>query len=141
MRSVLRVAAVMLAVPVGAVVGFLGAGSLCAAILTLPGTGIYHNNQLTIFSMAGVGAVVSGTLLPWFVWRFIRPVRVADNGKVSKLGLVCLLILGCIGDYVGILGVTSSPKANWYAVPVIGVSTVMILIGIYQWARANRERA
>jgi hypothetical protein len=132
MRSVLRVAAVIIAIPIGAVFGFFGAGLLYAFIFWLQGTRVYDKVDLKGLFIAGMGAVVSGTLLPWCVWRCIYPDRLPENGKVSKLGLL-LVILGCVGDCIGILGVT------WRAVPWIAVSTAVILIGLNQWARVGKE--
>jgi hypothetical protein len=68
----LRYLGVALLVPVGAIVGFLGAPLLFLSILMLLGIDI-RAFDITLFWLGLVGLVAGSMLLPWWAWRSIRP--------------------------------------------------------------------
>ena len=138
-RLSLRFVSVAFAFPVGALLGFSGAAALCAGILMLKGTGNSDNDTITSISVGIMGFIVGAILIPWCTWRFTRPVPSPDNGKLSKLGLVCLLILGCISLYCGIYAVARTSLNNWYAIAVVVAGIGMVLIAIHQWLRGGEE--
>ena len=63
---------VIAACPIGAVLGFFGAGLLCAGILTLKGAGNSHDDTTTAISIGVVGLILGAVLLPWWVSGFIN---------------------------------------------------------------------
>jgi peptidoglycan/LPS O-acetylase OafA/YrhL len=138
-KKCLRWLGVAFAFPVGALLGFCGAGSLCAGILALKGTGHSGDNAITIGAIGIMGFLVGGALLPWGVWRLTQPAASSDNGNLSRLGSVCLLILGCISVYIGTHGLARTSPGNWYAIAVVIAGIGMLLIPIYQRLRAARS--
>ena len=138
-KSRLRWLGVAFAFPVGALLGFCGAGSLCAGILALKGTGNSRDNTITAIAIGIMGFLVGGTLLPWCVWRFTRPAPSSDNGNLSRLGSVCLLILGCLSVYIGIHGLARTSPSNWYAIVGVVAGIGMLLISTHQWLRDGKK--
>jgi hypothetical protein len=69
----LRWLAILLAIPVGAIAGFLAIGWLSVAVLSIWSWGGPGNDGLTSLTLGLVGLLLGGTLLPWGISRIMEP--------------------------------------------------------------------
>lgn len=71
-KYTIRGIAIFLAIPCGAVLGFICGGELCERILRLQGRGNSHNDMYPVVSAAMVGVILGAILLPLGIWFFTR---------------------------------------------------------------------
>jgi len=75
LRPSLRWLGILLAIPIGAIAGFFAVGLLSEAVLSIGSRDGRSYDNLTPFSLALVGLLLGGTLLPWGVSRLTEPRR------------------------------------------------------------------
>jgi hypothetical protein len=72
--------------------------------------------------------------------NFIKAIVTSPNNEnLSRLGLLCLLTLGCISVSFGVYVITRTSLQNWYAVAGSIAGMGMLLIFGHQWRRTGKR--
>ena len=73
LKSKVRWLAIVVALPVGAALGYLFVGYGWYVVLHLQGKGHSHNDLVSMAIAGLIGAAVGTFLLPFCIWLFTRP--------------------------------------------------------------------
>lgn len=72
LKGQLRWFVVIIAIPVGLVVGFFCGYYLCCGVLYLQGKGNSHDDVYSVIGSGGLGSVIGALLLPIITWLTTR---------------------------------------------------------------------